>query len=540
MERCGTHRGARLEGVKTSVHPTTDHELPASQGGPTRIAAIDIGSNSVRSIIVDVPPQGDPVLLDDEKAYTRLGKGLHSTGRLSEKAMEETVGALTRMLKIIETFDVERVRAIATAAVRRAENSADLLDRIQDELGLEVETVPEEEEGRLAFVSAAGTLQLDGRTAVIDIGGGSVEIVRATDREIESIASLPIGAVVMSERYHRKDPIPKKEYKRLKKHVRKTLAGALGEDPDPVHTVVASGGTANALATVIASAEHSSPTTVHGYELTRADLVHTLAFLSRSTAAERAAMKGLPESRIDIILAGTVVLHETMKALGANTMLVNAKGVREGLVLEMVAEQRGGRSSPMDRMEAAERFGERCGYDARHAKKVRDLTLSIFDQLLDETQLTEEDRPLLEAAALLHDVGYHISYEKHHKHSHHLIVYSDLPGFTARERRIIAAVARYHRGALPKPKHEAMQNLDRSDRERVIRLGGILRLADGLDRTRSGRIESVSITVRHDVVFMHLLGTGDLSVEIHGAEKKAGLFERAFGVHVQASAEPTR
>lgn len=522
-----------------NTNPSSELEPTVPGNATTRIAAIDIGSNSVRSVIVDILDGERHRLLDDEKAYTRLSQGLDATGRLSGEAMDETIDALRRMLQIAETFEVKTIRAIATAAVRKAANASQFLGRIEDELGLTVETISQEEEGRLAFVSAAGSLQVDGRVAVIDIGGGSVEIVRATGHEIEFITSLPIGAVVISERYHREDPIPRKEYRRMRTHIRRMLAEALGDDPDPVHTLIGSGGTLNALAAMTASARQPSYSTVHGFELTRADLVHHLAQLSRSTAKERAEIKALPPNRIDIILAGTVVVDETMRALGTNTLIVNSKGVREGLVLEMIAEERGERSAPMDRMIAVERFGERCGYDAQHAMKVRDIALSLFDQLAEEFDLDAQDRPLLEAAALLHDVGYHISYEKHHKHSHHLIAYSDLPGFTGRERQIVAAVARYHRGALPKMRHEALQDMDKADRKLVSRLGGILKLADGLDRTRSGRIEEVTVTSGTGSVTVQLVGRGDLDVEIHGAVRKADLFERAFDTRLDIIAEQT-
>jgi exopolyphosphatase/guanosine-5'-triphosphate,3'-diphosphate pyrophosphatase len=190
-------------------------------------------------------------------------------------------------------------------------------------------------------------------------------------------------------------------------------------------------------------------------------------------------------------------------------------------------------------MVAVERFGERCGYDAQHAMKVRDIALSLFDQLTEEFPLDRDDRSLLEAAALLHDVGYHISYEKHHKHSHHLIAYSDLQGFTGRERRIIAAVARYHRGALPKTRHQALQDMEKADRKLVGLLGGILKLADGLDRTRSGRIEEVTDTSVAGSVIVQLVGRGNLDVEIHGAVRKADLFERAFDTRLDIIAEQT-
>ncbi len=203
-----------------------------------RIAAIDIGTNSVRCTIVEVPVGGSRKMLDDEKAYTRLGRGASATGRLSEDAIRETIDALGRMLRIASQYEVTHIRAVATAAVRDASNGDGFVAFVLEELGLEIEVISEEEEGRLAFLSAAEAVELAGRSAVLDIGGGSVEIVRATDQRIESIASMPLGAVVLSERYHALDPMPRGDYKRLVKHVRRTLTHVLADDPDRAGIVV--------------------------------------------------------------------------------------------------------------------------------------------------------------------------------------------------------------------------------------------------------------------------------------------------------------
>jgi len=497
----------------------------------TRLAAIDIGSNSIRSVIVEVPDQGPHRLLDDEKEYTRLGAGVHGTGMLSQDAMDATYDALRRMLGIAEEMGVDQVRAVATAAMRKAANAPEFLLRLNNELDLDVEVISQIEEGRLAFLSATGAFDLQGRSAVMDIGGGSVEVIRSTGHEIEFITSMSIGAVVMSERFHREDPMSKEEFKRLRKHVRSILKHELGSDPDPVTSMVASGGTVNALAAIVASEENPSYSSLQGFELRREVLIHNLARLARSTAEERGQITGLPENRIDIIVAGAVVVSEVMRALNANALWVNTKGVREGIVIDTIDRMRG-HERQLDRTEAFRAFGRRCNYDETHAEHVCMLSLSLFDQLQEPLNLDEETRPLLEAAALLHDVGYHIAYERHHKHSYHLISYSDLPGLGNRERLMVAAIARYHRGALPKSRHEGMADLDKKERKTVSHLGGILRLADGLDRTRSQRVSSVVVISEKDIVTVRVSGDGGLGVELHGATQKADLMERAFDVRV--------
>jgi exopolyphosphatase/guanosine-5'-triphosphate,3'-diphosphate pyrophosphatase len=493
-----------------------------------RIAAIDIGTNSVRSTIVEVPVGGPRAMLDDEKAYTRLGRGLHQTGRLSQESMRDTIEALRRMLDIARQFEVSHIRVVATAAVRDAENADDLLELARTELGIEIEVISPEEEGRLAFLSAVESADLEGRSAVIDIGGGSVEIVRSTGREIEFISSLPLGAVVLSERYHTEDPMPKGDYRRLTKYVRGLLTEALGDEPDPVATLVGSGGTINAVAAMISATTGNSLPTLHGYEVTRADVIHLLARLSRSDAAERRTIKGLPEQRADIIVAGTVVVDELMRLLGANVLRINTRGIREGVVVDTIARERGTSQRP-ERMDAARAFGQRCHCDARHAEHVRTLTMALFEGVAEPLDLPRDRAYLLEAAALVHDVGYLIGYERHHKHSYHLITYSELPGFSRRDLQIIAGIARYHRGALPKTRHEALLDLPKADRDLVMRFGALLRIADGLDRSRSQRVIAVEVLPEAHRVLVRVHGSAPLDVEVHGACRKSDLFERVFG-----------
>jgi exopolyphosphatase / guanosine-5'-triphosphate,3'-diphosphate pyrophosphatase len=496
-----------------------------------RIAAIDIGTNSIRMRVVEAPVGGVRRTLDDEKAYTRIGRGMGATGRLSGEAMTDAVAVLRRMMSIAEEHGVSHVRAVATAAVREAANAREFVDRVRAEVGLQIEVITAEEEGRLAFLSAAESVGVHGRCAVIDLGGGSMEVVRATDGQVTMIASVPLGAVAMSERYHQIDPMPKAEYRRLKKHIRRTLTAALPDDSEPIGLLIGSGGTIATVAALIAAERKQNLTSVHTFEIRRAELIHLLASLVHTSAAERSVMKGLSENRVDIIVAGAIVLDQTMRFLGANELIVNSRGMREGLVIDVLARERGVDASA-DRMQAARDFARECRADPRHAEQVRRLALELFDGLGPLLQSEPGDRELLEGAALLHDVGYHIAYERHHKHSYHLISYAELPGFSAHELRLMASIARYHRGALPKARHEAMHDLAPADRERVARLAAILRLADGLDRSRGQRVHSLAIELEGPRLTLDLAGDASLEVEVYGAGRKTDLFEAVFGVRV--------
>jgi exopolyphosphatase/guanosine-5'-triphosphate,3'-diphosphate pyrophosphatase len=256
--------------------------------------------------------------------------------------------------------------------------------------------------------------------------------------------------------------------------------------------------------------------------------------LTRKNLAERRLVPGLNADRADIIVAGVVVIEELMRFFGANQLLVNERGIREGLIIRAL-EKHGlipVASAPRTWREAALDFVRSCHIDEPHALHVARLALSVFDGLSAPFNLKKSDRKLLEAAAILHDVGYFIAYSSHHKHSYHLIRHAELFGFTPRERELIAQIARYHRKSLPKRKHESFQALHEEDQQRVRRLGGILRLADGLDRRRSSAVQSIDCTFGGTLFNVRLNGSEDMSLEIFGATAKKDLFEKAFGLRV--------
>jgi exopolyphosphatase/guanosine-5'-triphosphate,3'-diphosphate pyrophosphatase len=220
--------------------------------------------------------------------------------------------------------------------------------------------------------------------------------------------------------------------------------------------------------------------------------------------------------------------------LGAAELVVNARGMREGIVIEAVARERGSVGS-FDRMRAVREASRGFAPGADHAEQVRRLSCELFDALAGPLALPADDRPLLEAAALLHDIGYAVSHDQHNKHSHHLIMHADLPGFTADERRMIAAIARYHRGSMPKPRHEAMQGLSETEIATVSALASVLRIADGLDRSQAQRVSEVTAALGAGGVRLHIEGGSPLDAEIYGAMHKADLFERTFGLSVSVT-----
>lgn len=498
----------------------------------SRIAAIDIGTNSIRCIIAEASADGTFKITDDEKATVRLGEKLAMTGMISEEASSRALEAIRRYRKLVAGLNVQAVEAVATSAVRSAANGRELVARLSEELGHEIKVISGEEEAELTAASALSNFDMYGkRTVMVDIGGGSVEIVMAFGNHVEEFYSLELGAVVMTDRFLKSDPIAEVELNKLQRHIRASLKRVFTGKKVSADTLIGSGGTLNAIGCMAMQMRKDNYVSIHGYEVLRSEVVHLLAMLIRKDLKGRRTIPGLNQDRADIIVAGVVLVDELMRFFDANRVLVNERGIREGLLIRSM-KRLGlvtGSSTPPSWKDAVRDFARSCHVDELHANHVAGLALSIFDALSLPFGLKKPERKLLEAAAILHDSGYFISYGSHHKHSYHLIRHAELFGFTPRERELIAQIARYHRKSLPKRRHETFMNLKEKDQVTVTRLGGILRLADGLDRRRNGMIQGVFCLFGGTTVTIHLTAAEDVSVEIFGANAKKDLFEKAFG-----------
>jgi len=498
----------------------------------TRIAAIDIGSNSIRCIVAEAAKAGRFRVLDDEKVTVRLGENLTKTGLISAEASERTIEAIRRFQKFLSGFKVGVVEAVATSAVRKAGNGKELVRILSRELGHEVRIISGEEEAELAATSALFNFDMNGkRYAMADIGGGSLEVVTAFGNHIEECYTFDLGTVIMTEQFLSSDPIKAAELKQLQRHIRACLKKTFGKEKITADTLIGSGGTITSLGWMVMNKLKESYASIHGYEMLHSEVIHQHAMLIRKDLKGRGTISGLNPDRADIIVAGVTVIDELMKFFNANRLLVNERGIREGLIIRamkrqgLIAEV----PSPRDWREVVMEFARSCHVDEPHALHVAHLALSIFDSLAVPFELSENDRKILEAASILHDVGYFIGYSSHHKHTYHLIRHADLYGFSSRDRELMAQIARYHRKSPPKRKHAAFQALHDKDRLIVSRLGGILRMADGLDRRRAGLVHEVSCELRGKEITINLESTEDISVEIFGANTKKDLFEKAFG-----------
>lgn len=541
--------------------PARNGRLPKPpRKGRRRIAAIDIGTNSIRLIVGETEGDGSYRVLDDEKEITRLGRGLHESGRLDHDTMEHSAVTIARMKSIAEGYGASQIRVVATAACREAKNGQDLLNRVREVAGLEVEIIPAEQEALLAYRSAANAFDLSGSpAAVIDIGGGSLEVVLSAGTGhgdprgaglgggvIERVFSLPLGAVRLTEQFGGATAAATARHKELSRFVDDVLRKSLGKLPFSPAVVVGTGGTFTTLAGVLAHKELGPAAqglfsgSVQGREVRRSELCHVLDYLRELSLRDRSRVPGLPADRADIIIAGLTVIDRLLDRLHANSVLIHEGGIRDGLLLSMVrgegaADANGGRSNPM---RGVLRFAKACQYEAAHARHVARLSLSIFDQLVQQrdalkrpesADLSPRDRVLLEAAAILHDVGYLVNYASHHKHSYHLIVHADLPGLTSREIQVVANIARYHRAAEPKDKHRNFAALGVEDRQRVRALAAILRVADGLDRTHMQRVRALRLHLTRSAANFDISADAEPSVDVWGAVRKSRLFSRVYG-----------
>jgi exopolyphosphatase/guanosine-5'-triphosphate,3'-diphosphate pyrophosphatase len=499
---------------------------------PRPLAIIDVGSNSIRSLVVEVSPEGATKVVDDQREVVRLASGLKKDGRLSPKGMKRALQALGRMAEVARARGARRIAVIGTSAIREARNQRTFLDRVRTETGLRLKVVSESEEARLAFESAALSFDLgDQPVAVADIGGGSTELVLALGRNIQQDRSLRLGAVTLTERYVTSDPIRRRDLERMQRHIRRRLKAAKLEGHPAPRVLIASGGTATSLAQIVMARQGLEGRPVLGFEMTQAELLHLLSAMMRRTVAERRQMPGLSPDRADIIVAGAVILYEIMGGLRINVLRVNARGVRHALLQRMITRGDAGPAPVRGprRVAAAEAFGRSLNFEERHAAQVRRIAESIFDQIASPVGIDPDARDLLSAAALLHDVGYVVSYRQHHKHTYRLIAHASLEGFTPRERELLALVARYHRRAEPKKRHRAFSGLPKDDRLLVLQLAAILRLADALDRRHSQRLREMRCRVSDDEVRLVLRTERDLRIETHAAEEKSALFEKVFG-----------
>ncbi len=514
------------------------------QGSGQVLAAIDIGTNSFHLVVARTTRSGAFEIIAREKEVVRLGSGSGDMKRLAPDAIDRGIDALTRFRQIAEISGAE-VRAIATSAVREADNRDEFLRRARDDAGVEVEVVSGVEEARLIHL---GVLQdvavVDKRLLLIDIGGGSTEFVVGEGTEMLAARSLKLGAIRLTDRFFAHEPLTAGQVRQCRAHVRSYLGPVVRE----VHRLgfevaIGSSGTILNVAEMVRQRRGESGRAVSNITFSRKELGKVVASLVEATTVkQRLKVAGLDVRRVDIIVGGAILLDEAAAALGIEEMTVSDYALREGLVLDTLQ-----RSSPASsligegtadiRARSVRRLSNLCPEERAHAEHSRHLALELFDATSDLHELGAPARELLAAAALLANVGIAISHDRHHLHSYYVIRHAEhLRGFTQREVELIAQVARYHRKSLPKAKHEAFASLTSRDQRTVRTLAGILRTAIALDRSHAGVVQDLACRREGETLVLEVGSRGDPSLELYTAEERKELLATALGVDVRLEA----
>jgi len=470
-----------------------------SNGENVTIAALDIGTNSFHLVIAKVVDGGFEVV-ETEKETVRIGHGAGDMNQLEQDAIDRGIACLIRMQKIAASHNAE-IRAVATSAVREAKNRFEFIRRAKKEAQIDIEVISGVEEARLIHLGVLNGVGEHERPMLLcDIGGGSTEIVLGNDDEVLLARSFKLGAVRLTDRFFNSATLHPSAVSSCRSHVRSTLMVLQSEVIEFGYDVaVASSGTAETIAQLIQERSgNSAPKTLNRFEFTQAQIAETVTMLgSVITVDERREKFSLEKSRAEIILAGAIILEGIASVYGINTFMYSDYSLREGVILDTL--QRRGLGPITGDTDAAMRsvrlLADRCDDRPEHSQNVARIGLEMFDQLWDVLGVAQSNRKLLEAAALLANVGVVISHSKHHLHSYYVIRNSELVGLNDREIEIIAQVARYHRKGLPKLDHPEFAALTPEDRKLVCALAGVLRVAVGLDRTQDGRVKKITTSI---------------------------------------------
>jgi exopolyphosphatase/guanosine-5'-triphosphate,3'-diphosphate pyrophosphatase len=496
-----------------------------------RIAAIDVGTNSIHMIVVEEQRHGYRVI-DKEKEMVQLGRGSLEGRPLTDEAMERGVNALRKMASIAERWQVDEVVAVATSAIREAPNGRRFLTLAHKSSGIRIRVISGEEEADYIYRAVRDSTDFHGGTAlVIDIGGGSVELIVGTAEQVYLTSSEPLGSLRMAQMFNldrAATPAMIDECRAyVRKRLKKTLArvSKLGFD--------FSVGTSGTIATLasLASNDDSVSSGLRWLSTKRLrDLIDNLTPLS---AAERAKRFALDDRRAETILAGAIVLEEIARGLRLEQIRAADAALREGIVhsvLDRVAEPKERGSV---RRASVLALVARSDIERRHAEHVARLALRIFDQTEELHRLRTGERELLEYAALLHEVGMHVSYQGHHKHSYYLISHAGLRGFTNDHVAIVANVARYYRKAPPDAEHDNFAQLSLWQQDVVRKLSAILRIADALDRGRQRAVRDVGVELGEGTVRFHVRLRGEGEMEVAAAARRAKYFSKVFETDVE-------
>jgi exopolyphosphatase/guanosine-5'-triphosphate,3'-diphosphate pyrophosphatase len=514
-----------------------------------RIAAIDIGTNSVHMVIVQTAAEGTFEVIDREREVVQIGRGSFEGRCLDRAAMRRTVESVARFVVIARTAEVDRILCTATAAVREAENGGEFIAAVRAACGVTPRVIPGEEEGRLVYLAVRRALQLDAKPSlIVDIGGGSMQLVVGDRERLRLATGAPLGALRLTETMLPSDPPTRQEVQRLKRHVRREAKGPIERvNALRPRRVYGSSGSIHALAQAAHWEEHGEAIEhLNGHVLSRASLEQLTRRLTRMSERERHALHGLDAKRAEIIVPGAIVLAHVLDAVDADGIILSDFGVREGLVSDYI-EYHAAEISTLEavqdvKLRSVVALLKKFRADGKHPPHVARLSLAIYDGLAAAHALPDGARELLHYAALLHDIGAAIAYDGHAEHSRYVIRNGNLRGLTAEQLAIIACVARYHGSRRPRKRDPAIAALSKAQRRTVRWLAAILRIAEGLDRSHYQLVDDLVVRRRGKGWILHATSKRDAQLERWAARQRTDLLSRLLGgpvsIRLDAVARP--
>ena len=516
-----------------------------SEAADSNHAAIDIGTNSFHLLVATVGRGGEFTVLTTDKEMVRLGEGPGDIRELSQDAIDRGIASLARFKAIADSFDAT-LHAVATSAVREASNGSDFVARAQSEVGVTVDVISGFEEARLIHLGVLQALPVfDQQLIMVDIGGGSTEILVGKSGRALAARSLRIGHLRLTNRFFPGGEVTKRAAAECRSYVESFLVPVIRDlGPLGYQVAVGSSGTVEAIGDIIRFREHGDAIGA-GLDtvITRDALLATIKAVTRwKSPIDRAAnVDGLSEKRADVIVAGAILLDEIFAGFSIERMITSPYALREGVLLDRTLGIEMGRYRLADlRRDSLMRMVDSFEEDRSDVQHATELALALFDELAPLHGLNVADRHLLEAAGLLHNVGLFVSHAAHHLHSEYIIRNSDqLTGYTQAEIEVIAQVARYHRKSGPKSSHPAFMALPPADQNRVRWLAGILRIAIALDRTHQRLVGSVDVSIDDvSIVIEPVVSAGsDVSVEVYAANDRSALLAEVSGREVSVTAQ---
>ena len=541
-----------LDAVSESTAPAGSQPTRATPQ-TRRVAAIDIGTNSTHLLVASVDTTlGTFSVEQAEKSTTRLGERDPDSGELTSEAMQRGYETLRRFRDLAMSHDVEQIVTAATSAVREAPNGREFLQSIQDGLGIDVDLVSGPEEARLIYLGVLSGMSFGDRPhLVLDIGGGSTELILADGRDARALTSTRVGAVRLQRDFVKDDPIPPHRRSFLQAFIQGSLEPAVDKvhrriKPGEIPVLVATSGTAMAIGALAASEDERPPLKLHGYRVSRQRLDRVVEKLVTMTPEQRRDLSPINDRRAEIIVPGALILQTTMQMLGVEEFVLSERALREGLIVDWMLrhgllEDRFSFQSSIRQRTVIHQV-QRFAVNQRRAERVATHALSLYDAT--EGLMHQDDgqgRELLWAAAMLHACGQHINLSAYHKHSWYLIRHGELLGYSEAEHLMVAAIARYHRRSLPKKRHESWQALvTRDNRRRVSEMALLLRLAAALDRRPEPVVASLRVNTTPDVLDLVLVPerlNQNLSLEQWSLESCAEVVREASGVKLRVSVQ---